>query len=224
MAKGKKVILFIVEGPSDKVSFENIFEQYFEDSKTKIAVLHGDITAKSSTSDIKANLSDKITDFCSIEKIRFPEDIKRIVHLVDTDGAFISSDSVVSGEENIKYTKTQIITNNVEGIKERNASKATVLKVLAKTQQLNHVEYSIYYFSRNLEHVLHNISEDLENEQKKDLSESFDLKYEDKLEEFISFITDSEFAVEGDYKKTWQFIMQGTNSLNRYSNIHLLFS
>ena len=75
-----------------------------------------------------------------------------------------------------------------------------------------------------MEHVLHNISKNLSNEQKKDLSESFDLKYEDKLEEFISFINDSEFAVGGDYKQTWDFIKQGINSLNRYSNIHLLFS
>ena len=31
------------------------------------------------------------------------------------------------------------------------------------------------------------------------------------------------FAVEGNYKDTWNFIQQDTNSLKRYSNIHLLF-
>ena len=223
MAKGKKVILFIVEGISDKVSLESIFEQYFEDYKTKIAVMHGDITSQSSSSDIKANLSDKIDYFCQIEGIQFKYDIIRIVHLVDTDGAFVPPSCVVSGEKDIEYTLTQIITNNVEGIKYRNASKATVLKVLSKMRKLNNIPYSIYYFSRNLEHVLHNESGDLTDEQKKNLSESFDLKYEDKLDEFLGFITDSNFAVPGDYKQTWDFIMQGTNSLNRFSNVPLLF-
>ena len=126
--------------------------------------------------------------------------------------------------EDIEYTLTQIITNNVNEIRRRNTSNAAVLKVLSKMVKLNKIPYSVYYFSRNLEHVLHDKASDLTDEQKKELSESFDLKYENRLDEFLRFITDSDFAVPGDYKQTWDFIMQGTNSLNRFSNVHLLFS
>lgn len=48
--------------------------------------------------------------------------------------------------------------------------------------------------------------------------------YSDSAEAFISFLSGSDFTVQGAFGETWQFIFEGTNSLHRHSNLHLLFS
>lgn len=221
----KKVLLFIVEGISDEVSFQSILENFFEKSKVKVAVMHGDITTKCKPSEIKSKISYRLTEFCSIYKIHFPEDVIKIIHLVDTDGAYVSDDCIQSKNcKEVEYTEEAIFTSKPEDIKERNSTKSVILNTLSTIKKLNHTSYEIYYFSRNLEHVLHNKSENLTDEDKKKLSEDFDDEYADNLESFLRFIKESDFAVKGDYKESWNFIKQDTNSLKRYSNFHLFFN
>ena len=55
------------------------------------------------------------------------------------------------------------------------------------------------------------------------LSDEFDERFENRLKDFLAFISDKTFAVTGSYKDTWNFIQQGNNSLKRYSNVHLIF-
>lgn len=222
----RKVLLFIVEGTSDKVSFQSVLENFFEQFNVKVAVMYCDITIKDSPTpaEIKSIMSNKIDEFCSIEKIHFPEDVAKIIHLVDTDGAFIPDVNIhlkISGE--IEYTNNSILTVNPESIKRRNKTKSSIVNKLATMGNLNSVEYKVYYFSRNLEHVLHNNSSSLTKEDKTRLSENFDDTYAENLNGFLDFIKDKIFAVPGDYKQTWDFIKQGVNSLNRYSNFYLLF-
>ena len=40
---------------------------------------------------------------------------------------------------------------------------------------------------------------------------------------FIKFISDSDIAVSGTYKQTWKYIEKDKNSLQRHSNMHLIF-
>ena len=64
--------------------------------------------------------------------------------------------------------------------------------------------YEIYYFSRNMEH------------EKEDLAFDIADQYTDQLEKFLEYLHDDGFYVCGTYKDTWEFIMDGNNSLNRY--------
>ena len=48
-------------------------------------------------------------------------------------------------------------------------------------------------------------------------------KYEGKSDEFIQFISDESVVVEGSYKETWEYIEKDLNSLNRHSNMNLIF-
>ena len=48
-------------------------------------------------------------------------------------------------------------------------------------------------------------------------------RYAGAEKEFIDFISDSEFAVDGRYRETWDFIKEDLNSLNRHCNLHLFF-
>jgi len=40
---------------------------------------------------------------------------------------------------------------------------------------------------------------------------------------FVEFIRNEEFAVQGEYRETWEFIKLNGNSLKRYSNFQLFF-
>lgn len=219
----RKVLLFIVEGLSDKVSFEGQFVEFFSSFDVQIAVMRCDVTTEVYSSEIKSYLNSRIEEFCSIEKVK-KTDIKGIVHLVDTDGAFVSEDCIKQNTtDETEYTDKEILAKNRESLIERNKKKSLVLKNLCSMRTLAGINYTVYFLSRTLEHVLHNRIENLTDQDKTELSEAFDDLYADDLEGFLAFIADEIFAVKGDYKQTWDFIKQETNSLKRYSNLHLLF-
>ena len=48
-------------------------------------------------------------------------------------------------------------------------------------------------------------------------------KYDGKADEFIEFISDPEIAVPGTYQKTWDYIEKDKNSLERHTNMGLIF-
>ena len=219
----RKVLLFVVEGLSDKVSFEGQFVNYFSTFDVQVAVMRCDVTTVVYSSQIKSYLNNRVEEFCSIEKLK-KSDIKGIIHLVDTDGAFVSEGCVKQNStDETEYTDKEILAKNRELIIERNKKKSMVLKTLCSMRTLAGINYTVYFLSRTLEHVLHNRIDNLSDQDKTKLSEAFDDLYADDLPGFLTFIADKVFAVQGDYKQTWNFIKQETNSLKRYSNLHLLF-
>lgn len=44
MASTRKVVLFIVEGPSDEAALGGIFTKIFNNAAVKFDVIHGDVT------------------------------------------------------------------------------------------------------------------------------------------------------------------------------------
>ena len=94
MAK-KKIILFIVEGPSDETSLSTVLSRIFSSSSVKFQVIHGDILTRGFTSPEKIVTAvwDQVKAFMGV--IYRKSDICRIVHLTDTDGVFIPDSAVV---------------------------------------------------------------------------------------------------------------------------------
>ena len=74
-----------------------------------------------------------------------------------------------------------------------------------------------------MEHVLYGELKDFTDEEKEIRSDDFADLYEGRAEAFIEFISDLAVAVPGTYKDTWNYIEKNYNSLNRHSNMHLLF-
>ncbi len=225
MAKTKKIILFIVEGPSDKLSLSGILNRLTSDNNVKFYIVGGDVTTVKGVNAANAlvQVHKKIKEFIAKEPGIKKSDIVKVVHLVDSDGAFIGDDSIIFNENvRIKYTEQAIFTQNVEDIKKRNAQKREVIKRLYLCKEIGGIAYKMYYFSCNLEHVLHN-EIDVDDDLKEDYAYDFDERYIDNPQNFIDFIN-SDFAVEGDYKGTWKYLMEENNSLSRASNFHLYFS
>lgn len=226
MSKAKKVIFVIVEGPTDEDALSSILKAIFSSAEVHFHVIHGDITTEDaiSGSNAKSHVAKRVA--AEMEKYAYKvSDILQIVHLIDTDGAFIPDELVKERKEKgVQYFKDHIETGEVKYIQNRNQKKSSVVASLCATGKLKAgIPYSIYYFSRNMEHVLHNVATELTDDQKVELADAFADRYEKKPMDFINFMESAEVAVAGTYTQTWTFIKKGTNSLNRYSNLRILF-
>lgn len=226
MGKTKKVILLIVEGITDKTALGSVLDAILSNEKIHFAITEGDITTKD---DVNAsNVIRRINEIVKFTQERYhfkASDLLEIVHLIDTDGAFIPDTAVINNAEatHIQYTLQNIQTDDVEKIVERNQKKLGLVKLLRSKTEINKKPYKMFYFSRNQEHVLHNEARELTTSEKNTLADQFDDLYGDAPEAFLEFIKSKDFAVPGDCAATWSFIEEGTHSLERWSNFHLYF-
>nr|WP_288828256.1 hypothetical protein [uncultured Clostridium sp.] len=222
----KKVILFIAEGPTDEETLSPVLKKIFQKEDVRFHIVHGDLTSNWSVT--AQNAVKTVNQHIDIERKRYgfeKKDILKVIHLVDMDGAFILEDKVVYGKhEEILYFGDHIETRSPETVINRNKRKSQILSRLSLTGKIGSIPYSIYYFSRNLEHVFHNSRKNLSDEEKVIYADTFADRYSANPAAFISYLSGNDFTVPGDYRDTWEFISHGTNSLNRYSNFHLLFS
>lgn len=221
----KKVILFIVEGPTDETSLSGILKKISKDKKVYFHLVNTDITSEltSNTTNIINKINDEIKK--SISKKYFKKsDIIQIIHIVDLDGVYIESHNIeYHDNDKIEYCLECIKTKNVQGIIKRNNNKSEILNKLYLTKRINSIPYRIFFFSTNLEHVLHNV-QNATREEKNILAQKFEDEFYDKPEAFIEFINNEEFAINKEYEETWKFIKHGTNSLKRYTNFNLYFT
>ncbi len=210
----KKVIAFIVEGPSEEAALGTVMSEYFSGSRVKFTVVHGDITLK-----------DYVSVDGILKKIKDQIDSVKRKYRYDTDGVFIQDRDIFLGAlDTIEYYTDHIETAHIGSTVKRNHRKVEILLKLRRTGKINGIPYKIYFNSCNLEHVLYNTLEDFSDEDKQKMSDDFAEKYEGNIDKFIEFVSCSEFAVPGTYQKTWDFIEKSRNSLKRYSNMSLLFA
>ncbi|MFW5795043.1 MAG: hypothetical protein ACOCV1_06125 [Bacillota bacterium] len=220
----RKLILFLVEGITEEISFGMIFSEIFNDKEIEFQIVHGDITTDDdvNSANIIKKISSEIDKFLAREHYN-KNDILKIIHLVDTDGAYIPDKNIKKSErKNIYYSDQEILTNSPDYIKERNNKKSRILNRLAKTSEINKLSYKIYYLSCNLEHVLHD-NANVKREAKKIKAEEFENKFFECEHNFIDYIKSSDFAVSGSYDDTWSFIKKESNSLKRFCNLHFIF-
>lgn len=221
----KKIVLVIVEGPSDETALGVIMNRLFRQNEVIVHVMRSDITSELSTT--PGNIVSKIN--MSIRS-RFGASFKsgdflRIIHIVDTDGAFVDESAVVQDEGSLKteYTIKEIHTKNREKILERNVRKSKNLKKLLSVSNIHSVPYNVFYMSCNLDHVLYNKMNSSDEAKEKD-SWTFAKKYQNNIPEFIQFIGNSDFTVADGYHESWNFIMKGLHSLERHTNFVLCLS
>ena len=225
MSSEKKVIAFIVEGPSDEAAIGSIMKEFFLKNEVQFVVVHGDITLQDyvSVDNILIKIDEQIEGIK--RKYRYhTNDFVKIIHIVDTDGVYIPETSIIKSEdEPIQYFEDHIEASNVKGVIKRNESKGKILFKLRKTAKIHGIPYKIYFNSCNLEHVLYGELRNFSDEEKEILSDDFADRFEGKVEEFIAFVASPDIAVQGTYQQTWNYIQKDNHSLNRNSNMHLIF-
>ena len=221
----KKVMLFIVEGPTDAQALGPILKRLFRTEKLRFHIVHGDMTAaigmcaENAIATVRKHIQQEMQRYGFTRA-----DVMRVVHLVDTDGAFVPDDCVLfENVQQIAYAHDCILSQHPQKITERNARKSAVLHRLYTTTTIDSMPYAVYYFSRNLEHVLHDVDAHLPDDKKVGYADAFADLFIDNPRAFENFIASATFAVNGTYLQTWQFIQHSTRSLHRHCNLHLLF-
>lgn len=224
--KEKRVMIFIVEGPSDEGAIGTLIQEYFPGIEVKFYVVHGDITIKGGAD--HGTILKKIN--ACIEEVKrkyryVDEDLFRIIHLTDLDGVFIGDEDILKKEAGpTEYYTDRIVTKDITALERRNRAKAELLYKLSSTGKIKGIPYRIYYMSCNLEHVLYDELRQFTDEEKWERSDLFAENYEGNVGEFLSFLADNEIAVDGSYRDTWRFIEKDHHSLNRYTNLQQVFA
>ena len=148
-ADTKKVILFIAEGPTDEDALSPVLKKIFQNSHVRFHVVHGDLTSDFTVDN--SNAVKTVNSHIKMELDRYGfkrSDIIRVIHLIDTDGAFIPNANVVAGDvEHIQYEENQIVTKSVPRTIARNEQKQRVLYWLYPEKMIGKSPYAVYYFS-----------------------------------------------------------------------------
>ena len=221
----KKIIFVIVEGVSDESALGVIFSRIFNKENVYIYICHGDITTRTgnNTSNIITKVCENIKGYSQqnhFKQLHFQE----IIHIVDTDGAYISNDLIIENTDlaDHNYLVNEIQTPSKTKITERNKQKKENLNKLSTTSNIWNLPYSIYYMSCNLDHVLYDKMNSSDKAKENDAYQ-FAQKYKEDLNGFLNYITKSDFAVKSTYSESWNFIKLDNNSLKRSSNLGLIF-
>ena len=222
----KKIILFLVEGITDKTALGAVMGKIVRNDKIEFQITRGDLTSdpSCSISNILERVCFTVKEFSG--KIFKAKDFAEVIHLVDTDGAFIPQELVLYDElaEDPVYELECIKTKNVDYIRNRNNKKTAIIKKLMSTKTVwKTIPYSVYYFSCNLDHVLYN-ELNLSSAEKNDKSNHFERSCSENPIEFLNLINADNIGTKGTYEETWAFIQNNKNSLNRFTNFNLLFN
>ena len=223
----KKIVLVIVEGPSDDSALGVILNRLFDKNKVHIEIMHGDITTDMNIDpiDIAKALGEVIkryADSMHFKQLHF----QQVIHLIDMDGAYIPDDRVVENPDAEKpvYTLTNIQTAKRDLLLRRNKHKQSKIERICGMQKVwGSIPYRAYYMSSNLDHVLYGKLNSSDEDKEND-AYAFAKKYKDDIDGFLKFISDSDFSRMEGYKESWAFIKKGCHSLERYTNLGICFA
>lgn len=243
----RKVIIFLVEGPSELRALAPTIEGLYDSIDPECEVFFppmtedgqehwGDLTAKYG---INPHTIEKCIeklyfhDFLQKKKL-YPKDITEIIHIFDMDGVYVEDSSVIegpnpTGEDKVFYASDGMITLHQQDIIERNMRKRENIDHLLSLPKIKiaskSIPYSAYFFSSNLDHFLYDEANLIDGREKYDRADQFADKYVDNPTGFIETLRNIPGSLtDMSYEESWQFIRERClNSLRRHSNICILF-
>lgn len=225
MGKRKKIVLFLVEGISDKTALGYMLDKLITSENVEFQITCGDITTRDGVnpSNVVGEVVKAIKLFSG--DIYRPGNFAEIIHLVDMDGAYIDDSciQVVKDCKKFLYTEKVIQTDSYEKAAKRNEQKRkNTDKLLSVNKVWKTIPYRMYYMSANLDHVLYD-EENLQDELKDLYAEKFRKLYKDNSTGFLKFFKERLGEIPHEYKASWKYIKEGKHSLERGSNFSLFF-
>lgn len=228
MTNMKKVILFIVEGMSDKEALEPILSEMIDDNLVMFEVLRCDATVSNEnpyhTKNMKERIKVIVDNYLENNRGIKKKYIEKLIYITDTDGCFIANEYIHFSEtdEHFRYEDDGIYTKNIERAKQRNIKKSNNLNILYSASKIYDLKIETYYFSCNLDHVLYNIR-NLSRDEKEKYAINFAEEYEGKEEKIVEFLSHEGIPLAEDYTDSWIKIKESLNSVLRHSNFHIFF-
>lgn len=218
----KRIVLAIVEGPSDREALGPGLTEILEPNGLHVEIVHTDITSETAANagTIRKAVGSIVSKCMSAYKFR-KSDILKVLQIIDTDGAYVPDSQVVWDPAALKpvYSPGEIKTCDRDMLIQRNHRKRSNMDVLASTLQVSgNIPYSACYMSSNLDHVLYDRL-NTDDEEKALNAHAFARKFKNDPRGFLGFISSSEFSVTGNHLESWNFIRKNGNSLKRYTNL-----
>ncbi len=104
-----------------------------------VHVVHGDITSDKNTNvgNVLRKIADMVKTYATRNGLRQGDFIK-VIHLMDTDGAFVDSSRVFEDDkvDRARYFDNEIRCHNFEAIVHRNEQKSAVMQKLCGTYKI----------------------------------------------------------------------------------------
>lgn len=234
MGKGeKKVVILIVEGDCEENLLFVRLRSIFKQQQIRFHVYGGDILydAKQKGRVIKNVVGDVIKEILLKNKFT-PLNILAVLHIIDTDGCLIPEDSVRINTDQEKLTLYEencirvISERQKEKIINRNEQRSKNIEVMRTVNKVhgNKIDYRMFYFSRNLEHVLFNEPNPEQVTKINDLESFMDnlsIPIENYLLQYMIPLEATD--IENQYVESWEKVSENTVSLKRLTNVPLLF-
>lgn len=229
----RQVVLFLVEGDSERHALQDRIAALFDDIDESIEVFFPEICRQDSddpnaiiesggdiTQDYSVfpwNYDQRVyeyflRDFFDVKKI-LPKDIKKVYQLVDLDGAYIPDNLIVEYEDpqiarRPHYDTARIICRSPHSLCSRHARKRLNLDYLATKTTIKigtkTIPYAVFYFSCNLDHFLHRKA-NLQNYEKMHFADCFsDGFIGDNKGLSDFFLQDPDSALETTYDASWK--------------------
>jgi hypothetical protein len=228
-----KVVLFIVEGINDKTALAVPLENLLSSENVKCEITDGDLTSDFYGKNIKAKVGEFVRQYCGKYKLKYPSskkstvsDVLEVVLLLDLDGAYVPESSIVqdNNQDYALYGESIISHKNPTELRKTQMRKQRNLNsLIGLNSVLNNIPFSVYFFSCNLDHVMCG-NANLPLYLKRQEAETFEEKYCDNRDGFLSFFMNDKLIVSSDYLESWEFVKLDVNSLQRHSNLNVFLS
>ena len=112
----RKIVFVIVEGASDDTALGISLNQVFDKESVYIHIMHGDITTRTGvdSQNIVSKVGNEVKAYAAANHYK-ATDFKQIIHIVDTDAAYLSDDKILEDLAcmELSYQDDGIHTNNV---------------------------------------------------------------------------------------------------------------
>lgn len=234
----KKYILVIVEGTSDRTTFENALRKLLQDFESnrslEIDVVHGDLLTLDNNNKLidnsqeENNVSKQVKK--KINQLHLnAKDIVAIAMITDLDACF-APDSFFKDNPSINKAYYNLEENicerkNIDNLIAIRRKKLDVISHLYKKTHINiagrMIKYRLFYLNVDLEWVFHSkLNQNMF--EKTILSENFDDTYGNCTAKFLSFL--NSLPMKGDnFLDSWNAVFNGElKPLERSTNIILL--
>ena len=146
----KKVVFVIVEGPSDDGALGVLLCRIYDKNLVFLKIMRGDITTEKGVNEnvIVSKIGNVVRQYAK-ENHFTKDDFQEIIHIVDTDGAFVTDDAVIEDSSAVKpsYSLTEIRTANKVGIERRNEQKSNNLNRLIGQKDIWNIPYVMQFGS-----------------------------------------------------------------------------
>lgn len=223
----KKVVLFIVEGASDKQALSSILTKLYRDNHhIKFAITNGDVTSdpQNTATQVENVVAGIVKTYITENKLK-KSDLFQVVQIFDMDGAYIPDEAIIRGSfGKFYYSPTNISCLTPGDAISRNERKRSLMDALLLLPSIYGLPYEKYFMSCNLDHVLYD-EQNLEADEKLDRADEFRQAFQDREHIFPVFL--KQCAGEDlpqDLEDSWTYIRSGLHSLERHTNLHLYFS